>query len=251
MAREEALTHTRFTLLERELERRGRASELEAIQETFRYEAYLEQLEKLEGEIARALRSLTYYGDRTELAPAAADVAATMRSDARELFGVNATRKSDFFRDIASASFMAAAERVAAAGKKVSFERLSSLFDRAILDVETRLEKRDVTALMRRAAAHHNLEDAALAANEPIDEVSFVGTGYGRQTLPFPKQAVRSEILCHGRGAHRIFPGTRTVLDIGGQDTKAIQVDGHGVVTTLPDERPLRCGLRAVPRVHR
>jgi benzoyl-CoA reductase subunit A len=66
-----------------------------------------------------------------------------------------------------------------------------------------------------------------------IEEVAFVGTGYGRQTLPFPKDAIRSEILCHGRGAHAVFPGTRTVLDIGGQDTKAIQVDEHGVVTSF------------------
>ena len=70
-------------------------------------------------------------------------------------------------------------------------------------------------------------------AFEPIEELAFVGTGYGRQTLPFPKEAIRSEILCHGRGAHRFFPGTRTVLDIGGQDTKAIQVDEDGVVTSF------------------
>jgi len=79
---------------------------------------------------------------------------------------------------------------------------------------------------------------------EPIDEVAFSGTGYGRQTLPFPKAAVRSEILCHGRGAHRYFPGTRTVLDIGGQDTKAIQVDDKGVVTTfqMNDRCAAGCG---------
>jgi benzoyl-CoA reductase subunit A len=243
VAREEALANTRFTLLERELERRGRAKELGAIEETFRYEAYMSQLEALEGEIARALRSLTYHGDRATLAPAAAEVAAAMRADARGLFGPGASRKSDFFRDLAAASFMSAAERVAGSGK-VSFERLSSLFDRAILDVEVRLQKRDVIGLLRRAAAAHGLEDAAHAAAEPIDEISFVGTGYGRQTLPFPKQAVRSEILCHGRGAHRIFAGTRTVLDIGGQDTKAIQVDEQGVVTgfQMNDRCAAGCG---------
>ncbi len=243
VAREEALTNARFTLLERELQRRDHAADLGAIQETFRYEAYVEQLETLDGEIARALRSLTFHGDRAVLAPAAEDVSKAMREDARGLFGSGASRKSDFFRDLAAASFMSAAERVASA-RGLSFERLSSLFDRAILDVETRLEKRDVTALMRKAAAHHGLEDAARAAFEPIDEVSFVGTGYGRQTLPFPKQAVRSEILCHGRGAHRVFPRTRTVLDIGGQDTKAIQVDDHGVVTSfqMNDRCAAGCG---------
>jgi benzoyl-CoA reductase subunit A len=242
-AREEALTHARFTLLARELERRGKGSMLDVIQETIRYDVYLERLSALEEEIARALKSLSYHADRGKLQPAAAEVAAQMREDARGMFGIGKSRKSDFFRDLAAASFMAAAERVAQGGR-VSFERLSSLFDRAILDVETRVEKRDVVALLAKAAAQHGLEDAARAAAEPIEEVSFVGTGYGRQTLPFPKEAVRSEILCHGRGAHRIFPGTRTVLDIGGQDTKAIQVDDQGVVTAfqMNDRCAAGCG---------
>ena len=78
-----------------------------------------------------------------------------------------------------------------------------------------------------------------------------VGTGYGRARLPFPKEQIRSEILCHGLGAHAMFPGTRTVLDIGGQDTKAIQVDDAGHRHQLPDERPLRRRLRPLPRLHR
>jgi bcr-type benzoyl-CoA reductase subunit D len=71
-----------------------------------------------------------------------------------------------------------------------------------------------------------------------------VGTGYGRQTLPFDPAAVRSEILCHGRGGHHFFPGTRTILDIGGQDTKAIQVDESGVVTAfqMNDRCAAGCG---------
>ncbi len=90
----------------------------------------------------------------------------------------------------------------------------------------------------------HLLGAVSKASAVAVDEVAFVGTGYGRQTLPFPKEAVRSEILCHGRGAHRVFPGTRTVLDIGGQDTKAIQVDEHGVVTSfqMNDRCAAGCG---------
>jgi benzoyl-CoA reductase subunit A len=244
VARQEALADARFTLLERELARRGTSERLVAVQETYRLEAYIDQLGSLEREIGQALRSLNYHADRSWLAPAAADVAETMRTDAPQLFGTNGSRKSDFFRDLAGASFMAAAEKVAAR-TKISFERLSSLFDRAILDVETRIEKRDVASLLCRAAEREGLGEAAHAAtSERIDEISFVGTGYGRQTLPFPKQAVRSEILCHGRGAHRLFPGTRTVLDIGGQDTKAIQVDDRGVVTSfqMNDRCAAGCG---------
>jgi benzoyl-CoA reductase subunit A len=73
--------------------------------------------------------------------------------------------------------------------------------------------------------------EAAVTAE--IDLAATVGTGYGRARLPFPKEQIRSEILCHGLGAHALFPGTRTVLDIGGQDTKAIQVDGQGIVTSF------------------
>jgi benzoyl-CoA reductase subunit A len=84
--------------------------------------------------------------------------------------------------------------------------------------------------------------DQALAIE--IEEAYVVGTGYGRVTLPFPKEHIRSEILCHGLGAHMMFPGTRTVLDIGGQDTKAIQVDGDGIVENfqMNDRCAAGCG---------
>ncbi|MCP3978674.1 MAG: benzoyl-CoA reductase subunit A, partial [bacterium] len=77
-----------------------------------------------------------------------------------------------------------------------------------------------------------------------LEKVAGVGTGYGRRTLPFPDEMIRSEILCHGLGAHAMFPDTRTVLDIGGQDTKAIQVDGDGIVTSfqMNDRCAAGCG---------
>jgi len=55
----------------------------------------------------------------------------------------------------------------------------------------------------------------------------IVGTGYGRITLAFddvPYQIV-TEISCHAMGAHAVLPNTRTIIDIGGQDSKAIKVD--------------------------
>jgi benzoyl-CoA reductase subunit A len=72
----------------------------------------------------------------------------------------------------------------------------------------------------------------------------MVGTGYGRALLPFPEDCIKSEILCHAFGAHAVFPNTRTVLDIGGQDTKAIQVDSHGLVTSfhMNDRCAAGCG---------
>jgi benzoyl-CoA reductase subunit A len=82
------------------------------------------------------------------------------------------------------------------------------------------------------------------SATAELSVARTVGTGYGRARLPFPKEQIRSEILCHGLGAHVLFPGTRTVLDIGGQDTKAIQVDARGIVTgfQMNDRCAAGCG---------
>ena len=78
----------------------------------------------------------------------------------------------------------------------------------------------------------------------PLEDTYLVGTGYGRVTLPFSKEHIRSEILCHGLGAHMMYPDTRTVLDIGGQDTKAIQVDAAGIVENfqMNDRCAAGCG---------
>jgi predicted CoA-substrate-specific enzyme activase len=56
-----------------------------------------------------------------------------------------------------------------------------------------------------------------------------VGTGYGRLFLPFTDANV-TEISCHARGARWHFPGVRTILDMGGQDCKAIRCDEDGDV---------------------
>jgi (R)-2-hydroxyacyl-CoA dehydratese activating ATPase len=61
-------------------------------------------------------------------------------------------------------------------------------------------------------------------------EVAYVvGTGYGRYKVTFGDTQI-TEISCHARGAVQMFPGTRTVLDMGGQDTKAIRVRPNGEV---------------------
>ena len=63
------------------------------------------------------------------------------------------------------------------------------------------------------------------------EEVEYiVGTGYGRYRVTFGNSQV-TEISCHGRGAVHLFPETRTVVDMGGQDTKAIAVNAKGEIT--------------------
>ena len=121
-------------------------------------------------------------------------------------------------------------------------------FDKAILDVENSTDAVGTFEDHARAALDGSFEELGRAAKrvlgiEMIQE-GAVGTGYGRQRLPFPEGMIRSEILCHGLGAHHMFPGTRTVLDIGGQDTKAIQVDGNGIVTSfqMNDRCAAGCG---------
>lgn len=61
---------------------------------------------------------------------------------------------------------------------------------------------------------------------------SVFSTGYGRHSVNFADRAV-SEIICHARGAHFLFPSVRTVIDIGGQDSKIIALDGDGNVNNF------------------
>lgn len=58
-----------------------------------------------------------------------------------------------------------------------------------------------------------------------------VATGYGRKRAQADGQV--TEISCHARGAVKLFPGTRTLLDIGGQDTKAIRIGAGGEVVNF------------------
>ncbi len=182
-------------------------------------------------------------------------ILARMEAETSELYSERGQRKSDFFRDLAGGRYMALAEETAREGG-VRFDALASLFDRTILEVENLPAAEDpfpalIAAALRTLEAGSagpgasELAPAVAAATEvPLEITASVGTGYGRATLPFPKSQIRSEILCHGLGAHHLFPGTRTVLDIGGQDTKAIQVDDQGIVTSfqMNDRCAAGCG---------
>lgn len=62
----------------------------------------------------------------------------------------------------------------------------------------------------------------------PWDAIDYcVSTGYGRRIIPFSRKNV-SEISCHGKGAHFLVPSARTIIDIGGQDYKAIKITEDG-----------------------
>jgi predicted CoA-substrate-specific enzyme activase len=79
-------------------------------------------------------------------------------------------------------------------------------------------------------AAQEAFSAACRDAGVAEEEVLYVvGTGYGRYRVTFGDTQV-TEISCHARGAVHMFPGTRTVVDMGGQDTKAIRVGPAGEV---------------------
>jgi predicted CoA-substrate-specific enzyme activase len=62
------------------------------------------------------------------------------------------------------------------------------------------------------------------------DVRQVVSTGYSRARVAEAGNQSKTEISCHGLGAHHLFPGARTIIDIGGQDSKAIRVNKEGKV---------------------
>ncbi|KUG02782.1 benzoyl-coa reductase subunit badg [hydrocarbon metagenome] len=62
---------------------------------------------------------------------------------------------------------------------------------------------------------------------EDIDGI--VSTGYGRISIPFSTKTI-TEITCNAAGVHHVFPSATLVVDIGGQDSKAIKMDKEGRV---------------------
>ena len=98
--------------------------------------------------------------------------------------------------------------------KAVVIDESKTILGRSLIDTGA-----DVTKAAENAY-HQALEGLDVGEGD----VGFViGTGYGRYKVTFGDKQV-TEISCHGRGAAHMFPGTRTVLDMGGQDSKAISV---------------------------
>ena len=80
-------------------------------------------------------------------------------------------------------------------------------------------------------SAQRILKEVLQKAGCTREDISWiVSTGYGRVSIPFADENV-TEISCHGRGAHYFNPAVRTILDIGGQDSKAIKLNEAGEVS--------------------
>jgi predicted CoA-substrate-specific enzyme activase len=81
--------------------------------------------------------------------------------------------------------------------------------------------------------AQLTMDEALKGTGLSLKDFSYiVATGYGRVLVPFANANI-SEISCHARGAHWYFPSVRTILDMGGQDCKAINCDENGRVTNF------------------
>jgi benzoyl-CoA reductase subunit A len=261
IAKQEALLNGRFHLFRQSLAQTGALNGaldgfIGELERNFRSEQYLEQLADLEETCKRNLQT-AHFGAATEaVGESLAEVFRRITAEAPALFAPNAKRKSDFFRDIAGSQYLAIGETVSKeAGTRYDF--LLNVFDRSIIDVENRVYaesiRRHLLAALERTfvalpetAARRSQVEAPIKGilDTDMEETYVVGTGYGRARLPFSKEHVRSEILCHGLGAHVMYPGTATVLDIGGQDTKAIQVDPAGIVESfqMNDRCAAGCG---------
>ena len=83
------------------------------------------------------------------------------------------------------------------------------------------------------ATAHKVINKALEGTGLAFDDIEYiVSTGYGRVIVPFAQRNI-TEISCHAKGANWLEPSIRTVLDMGGQDCKAIRCNEEGKVTNF------------------
>ena len=261
IAKQEALINARFHLFRVALSKikvldDGLDEFIGQLERDFRLEQFLEQLDDLEATCRRNAETGKFGDAAKSVSAALQEVFRLLKEEAPAQFAPGAKRKSDFFRDIAGSRYHAVSEAVAKEAG-VRYDMLLNVFDRSIIEVENRvydasIKRHLLAALKRTYVALPGMVSKEKSISSPIqsvldtelEEIYVVGTGYGRARLPFSKEHIRSEILCHGLGAHVMFPKTATVLDIGGQDTKAIQVDPQGIVESfqMNDRCAAGCG---------
>jgi len=261
IAKQEALVNTRFHLFRNALSRsaalNGKLDDfLGHLERDFRLEQFLEQLADLEATCRRNAEGARFGEHAAAVAAALTEIFRRLQEEAPALFAPGAKRKSDFFRDIAGSRYLAIGE-IVSKEMGIRYDMVLNVFDRSIIEVENRVYADAMGSNLMRALERTftGMPEAAGRAaairapiqgvlNTALEETYVIGTGYGRARLPFSKEHIRSEILCHGLGAHVMYPGTATVLDIGGQDTKAIQVDPHGIVESfqMNDRCAAGCG---------
>lgn len=283
IAKDEAIYNARFSVLKKKLEDEIKVNPIyrkyiNDLENVFQYEQFKVRLDKLGEELLKTCRAFFKEEETQE------NMLGHLRNIRRAFKPVikreylfnNLGAKNQFFRDIVSEKYNEEVNKL----DMLLFEPLMTVWDKSISPAENQLISFDFKELVHKAMdglkhKYENLPDTAsreasvnfdvemnlLKGNfrevsdtlrihiDEIAEIEFnisnmTGTGYGRALLPFSQDCIRSEILCHAFGAHAVFPDTRTVLDIGGQDTKAIQVDKYGLVTSfqMNDRCAAGCG---------
>ncbi len=283
IARDEAIYNARFSVLKKKLEGEIKANShykkyIDDLESVFQYEQFKVRLDKLGEELLKTCK--TFFKDEATQEKMLGHLRSIRKAFKpvikHDYLYNNLGAKNQFFRDIVSEKYNEEVNKL----ELSLFEPLMTVWDKSISPAENQLITFDFKELIYKAIdelkeKYKNLPDEVtdntsinfdaelnlLKGNfehvseslrthiEEITEIEFnitnmTGTGYGRALLPFPQDCIRSEILCHAFGAHAIFPETRTVLDIGGQDTKAIQVDKYGLVTSfqMNDRCAAGCG---------
>ncbi|MBI5539858.1 MAG: benzoyl-CoA reductase subunit A [Bacteroidia bacterium] len=282
IARLEAIYNARFSILKMKLDDEIKSKPeykkyIEDIESVFQYLQFKRRLDKLIVQFDESINS-TFEGEKkTTIVNFVKTIFNIIAPEIRhEFIFANLGNKNQFFRDIVSERYN---KEIAKLGKEY-FEPMMLIYDKSITPVENELTEFDFKELIFEALevlnekysylentnpevsdiqfdiemnilkgnhkqVHESIkEHITFIANMDIHIANMVGTGYGRALLPFPEKSIKSEILCHAFGAHAVFPNTKTVLDIGGQDTKAIQVDSHGLVTSfhMNDRCAAGCG---------
>ncbi len=264
IARQEAVYDTRFTLLNQNLRVESGLPEniedlLVSLDDAFHFLEFDIRLQKLYNEFLKVGKSAFDNKLSKLILAELPGLIDQIRPQIKEAYlHGGLARKSQFFRDVVNEQYTQAVDSL----ETEYFEKFMLVFDKSITPVENEmiefdfkqlatdalnmlLEAGDYPELTAGSKLYQKVaKQIQIIADEKIDITNMVGTGYGRALLPFPESCIKSEILCHAFGAHAVFPNTRTVLDIGGQDTKAIQVDGYGLVTSfhMNDRCAAGCG---------
>lgn len=282
ITKDEAIYNARFSVLKKKLEAEMQAKPeyrkyINDLENVFQYEQFKVRLDKLGDELLKTCR--TYFKDEETqnlMIGHLRNIRKAFKPKIKhEYLYNNLGAKSQFFRDIVSEKYN---EEVGKLDMSL-FEPLMTVWDKSISPAENERVQFDFKELVEKAMdelkkkykdlpdtaadssvnfdaemnlLRGNFDQVSNTLSHHIDEIAelefnisnMTGTGYGRALLPFPQECIRSEILCHAFGAHAVFPETRTVLDIGGQDTKAIQVDKYGLVTSfqMNDRCAAGCG---------
>ncbi|MCG3165435.1 MAG: Benzoyl-CoA reductase subunit A [Bacteroidia bacterium] len=282
IARDEALYNARFSVLEKKLEKEINArpeykkyiTDLESV---FQYEQFKVKLDRLGDELVKTCNNFfKEEKKRNEILNHLRNIRRAFKPKIKhDYLYNNLGAKNQFFRDIVSEKYNEEVNKL----DMQLFEPLMTVWDKSISPAENQRVQFNFKELVHKAMDElrekyknlpettadtsvnfdaeinllkGNFDHVAETLRQHIDEIAelefhisnMTGTGYGRALLPFPSDCIRSEILCHAFGAHAVFPETRTVLDIGGQDTKAIQVDKYGLVTSfqMNDRCAAGCG---------